>query len=228
MQYTFNLSRTKVLTVLLALSLLLCFVVGVQYGASITTPTPVWTLNAPPASSFDWFIGRYSNGTYFAESGTWQTWSNDASLSTVISYVCTNAVVGSSVTVSAGVLGSKTGYCIIGNATETLTAGKIAYQSSPNYYTTASASASSTVGYGYMWLIVQTATVNNHCLLMDHGIFTLGSYSLSAGLQWVSTTGTVTSTYPTGAGNQIASIGLMVNATTILFNNPNGIYMEHI
>jgi hypothetical protein len=147
---------------------------------------------------------------------------------TIMSSVITSALVGDSVLATKGVFGNQECHLIIGNATESLLAGEVAYQSSEGYFSKASALANSTIGYGFVWLVVQDADANDKVLLMNDGVFTLGTWSLTAGLQWVSTTGTITSTYPASTGNQLVSIGSIINATTILFTNPNGFYMEHI
>jgi hypothetical protein len=77
MQFTVNLSRTKVLSILLALSMLLGSAGWIEYSLATTANSP-WTLNAPPVSSFDVYVGKYANGTAYYETGDWQTWANGA------------------------------------------------------------------------------------------------------------------------------------------------------
>jgi hypothetical protein len=66
----------------------------VQYGLASTTSTPPWTLNAPPTSAYNAYVGQYANGTYFFEKGDWQTWYNSANASQVINFALGNLTSG--------------------------------------------------------------------------------------------------------------------------------------
>jgi len=55
----------------------------VNVFASVTSTTP-WTLNAPPTSTWDYFVSTYSNGTFYVESADWQTWTNYADCTSAI------------------------------------------------------------------------------------------------------------------------------------------------
>ncbi|MFA5365683.1 MAG: hypothetical protein WC325_10935, partial [Candidatus Bathyarchaeia archaeon] len=95
-------------------------------------------------------------------------------------------------------------------------------------YSLTDASANSTIGYGYVYLAVMNAASSSKCLLMNEGVFTLDTWSWSDGLIWVDTSaGALTQTFPSNTGDQLVSVGVMLNATTIQFTNPNGFYMEH-
>lgn len=154
------------------------------------------------------------------------SWTSSNKTSVLVS-VADGASYGNMVFASTGVFGTKACTLYVGNVTATLNSGEVAYQSSENQYAKASASANSTIGYGYVWLTTFDVVAGDSCLFMDSGIYTLGTWSLTSGNTYVSTTGTVTSTYPSATGSQIVSIGTMVNATTIQVQNPNGFYMEH-
>ena len=80
--------RTKRYIVIATIILLTNLVTGLAINAFATVPsTTPWTLNAPPASSFDYHIGQYTNGTYFYESSTWQTWANSDNASYIFNTV---------------------------------------------------------------------------------------------------------------------------------------------
>jgi hypothetical protein len=208
---------------------------GIQ-GSNGTSGLAAWTLpysnitNIPSIGDYSYIISANDPviGNYSARlpNGT-MLWSS-ANQTSVLASVTSGASVGSSIYASAGVFGSKVCHLIVGNGTQSLTAGQVAYQSSQGFYSVASASANSTIGYGYVWLIAINSNANANCLLMNDGVFTLNSWSLTSGLAWVSTTGTVTSTYPSATGNQLVSIGSMLNATTLQVQNPNGNYGEHV
>jgi hypothetical protein len=206
------------------------------YSGSIWQPIVVADPYTSPGYKFDastatasYIITADGLGWYRAIKGSTGevSWSS-TNYTSVLASITNSASVGSTVYVQSGIFGTKEAHLIVGNATEVFTAGKVAYQSSPNFYSVASASANSTIGYGYVWLIAINSNTNANCLLMNDGVFTLGSWSLSAGLAWVSTTGTVTSTYPSATGNQLVSIGSMLNATTLQVSNPHGDYGEHV
>lgn len=164
------------------------------------------------------YNAKHSNGTI--------CWTSTNKTSVLVS-VADAASYGNTVIALTGVFGTKSCTLYVGNVTATLNSGEVAYQSSENQYAKASASANSTIGYGYVWLTTFNVVAGDSCLFMDSGIYTLGTWSLSSGLAWVSTTGTVTSTYPSSTGDQLCSIGSYVNATTINVENPKGYYMQH-
>jgi hypothetical protein len=138
------------------------------------------------------------------------------------------ASVGASVVASQGVYGSRVCKLIVGTASEALTTGQATYQSAIDSYSLADASANSTIGYGFIYLAVMDSAESANCLLMNDGVYTLAAWSWDDGLIWVDTSaGTLTQTYPTTTGDQLVSVGVALNATTVQFDNPNGFYMEH-
>jgi hypothetical protein len=155
---------------------------------------------------------------------SWSSTNRTAAAESLTNY----ASVGASVVASQGVYGSRVCHLIVGNAAESLTAGQTVYQSAIDSYSLTDASANSTIGYGYVYLAVMNAASSAKCLLMNEGVFTLAGWSWSDGLIWVDTSaGALTQTYPTGTGDQLVSVGVMLNASTVQFANPNGFYMEH-
>lgn len=169
-----------------------------------------------------------SNGLYHAKAANGTICFTSTNKTSVLVSVADAASFGDKVVALSGIFGTKDCSLYAGNVTATLNSGEVAYQSSENQYAQASASANNTIGYGFVWLNTFDVVANDNGLFMENGIFTLGTWSLTAGLVWVSTTGTVTSTYPSSTGNQLCSVGRSVNATTIEFTNPHGEYGEHI
>jgi parallel beta-helix repeat protein len=100
MQFTVKLSRTKILSLLLVLSMLAGSVGWYQYAQATTANAP-WTLNGPPTSAYDWTIGKYVNGTYYRESSDWQTWVNSDNATTIINAAI--ATSGVSVLITTGI-----------------------------------------------------------------------------------------------------------------------------
>ncbi|MFA5307459.1 MAG: hypothetical protein WC365_08480 [Candidatus Babeliales bacterium] len=155
---------------------------------------------------------------------SWSSTNRTAAVESLTNY----ASAGASVVASQGVYGSRVCHLIVGTAAESLTAGQTVYQSTIDSYSLTDASANSTIGYGYVYLAVMNAASSAKCLLMNEGVFTLDTWSWSDGLIWVdATAGALTQTYPTGTGDQLVSVGVMLNASTVQFANPNGFYMEH-
>jgi hypothetical protein len=83
LKFTINISRTKTLSILLALSMLLGSVGWIQYGNALTA-SPPWTLNYPLPSTASFVVNQYSNGTYYAVSGDGQTYYYSTNASHVI------------------------------------------------------------------------------------------------------------------------------------------------
>jgi hypothetical protein len=53
-------------------AILVSLIFGIQIGKSVTSQ-PLWTLNGPPIPVADQYVGIFPNGTYYVESGDWQT-----------------------------------------------------------------------------------------------------------------------------------------------------------
>jgi hypothetical protein len=87
--------RTKRYVAVATIWVLSILVTGLIISAFATTPsTTPWMLNAPPTSSASMIVGQYSNGTYFCESGDWQSWNNSASASSIINWALGNLTAG--------------------------------------------------------------------------------------------------------------------------------------
>jgi len=166
------------------------------------------------------------DGQYFAEDRKGTICFTSTNQTSVLANITNSASVGSTVYATSGIFGNQESHLIIGNATESLTTAQVVYQDSPNHFSLASASANSTVGYGYIWLVVQDTSTNEKCLLMSSGIFT-SSWNWAVGPVWVSeTSGSLQQPYPSTSGDQLVSPATAINSTTIIFNNPLGFYME--
>lgn len=233
--FVWSLTKRQVCSLLLIVTLICssCVIAGYSYAASIGAQKyPTSYMEGGPTGDYDYMIYTFQNdtNTYYAAKNSFgdniDAWTS-TNQTAVLAEVANSASVGSVVVAQSGVFGVKACSLIVGNGTEAFTAGNVAYESAINFYSVASASAAGSIGYGYVWLIAINSAANAHCLLMDTGIFTLGTWSLTAGNVWVSTTGTVTSTCPSATGNQMVSMGVMLNATTIRVQNPNGFYQEH-
>jgi hypothetical protein len=149
----------------------------------------------------------------------------------VLANVASNSNPLDIIKINSGIIGSGIAECIIGTANENLASGQLVYYSTAtDKYALASASANSTIGYGNVWLNILTANTDTDILLLQDGCFNLATWSWTAGNTiWASTTnGALTATYPSATGNQLVSVGQARNATEILFEFPNGFYMEHI
>ncbi|MFA5307050.1 MAG: hypothetical protein WC365_06395 [Candidatus Babeliales bacterium] len=168
-----------------------------------------------------YFNVQDSNGRII---NAWSSTNRTAAVESLTNY----ASVGASVVASQGVYGSRVCKLIIGAASEAVATGQATYQSAIDAYSLADASSNATIGYGYIYLAVMDSAESANCLLMNDGVYTLAAWSWSDGLIWVDTAaGTLTQSYPSGTGDQLVSVGVMLNATTIQFTNPNGFYMEH-
>jgi hypothetical protein len=77
--------RYVVIASIWILSLLAMGLTVQSFGSS--TSLPPWTLNAPPTSGYDYYIGTYTNGTYYYETGNWQTWANSDNASYIFNTV---------------------------------------------------------------------------------------------------------------------------------------------
>lgn len=224
--FVWSLTKRQVCSLALIFTLVCscCVIAGYSYAASIGAQKyPTSYMEGGPTGAYDYMIYTFQNdtNTYYAAKNSFgdniDSWTS-TNKTAVLANVTNAASVGSAVYAQNGIFGTKECSLIVGNGTESLTAGKVAYESSINYYSVASASANNTIGYGDFGLIAINSGANTNCLIMVEGVYTLASWSLSVGDAWVSTTGTVTSTYPTGSGEQFASIGTMLNATTVLVN----------
>jgi hypothetical protein len=162
-----------------------------------------------------------------ADDGSILTYGTNATA--VLKSAAGNSSIYDSICIEAGIVGSGVAECIVGNATGAFSVGQVVYPSSSGFYALADASADSTIGYGQVFLNVLNCSANAKCLLMEHGFFTLASWSWSAGLLWVDTdAGDLTQIYPSGSGDQLCVPASYVNATTIKFDNPDGVYGEHV
>lgn len=74
--------RYVTIATIFVLSILALGLVIQSFGS--TTSTPPWYLNAPPASDWDIFISKFSNGTFYYETSDWQTWTNNANAMTIL------------------------------------------------------------------------------------------------------------------------------------------------
>lgn len=195
--------------------------------AAYTTPPSPKLPN--PQEPYDFLIAvNLTNDQYYAQDLNDTIYFTSKCYTDLLYNITASAPIGSSIIVMEGIFGSQVCHLIIGKAAQSLGAGQIVYQSSTNNYALASALSNYTVGYGHLWLVVQSAADNTNCLLMNDGIYTLDHWSWCTGQLWVSETpGIMQQPYPTKTGNQLVSVGVQINATTISFQNPNGFYMEH-
>ena len=174
------------------------------------------------STSATWYLAFKSDNSICYQN------TNKASFLADVTYGCSDK---DDILADLGVLGSGKTVCVVGVANEALSAGEVVYPIfSTGKYALANASTSETIGYGQLYLNCFDVTLDEQCLLVEKGYFTLSTWSWPVDVPlWVGTTpGLLVEDDPEIEDVNTGNIAVTVSSTEIYFASPQNFFLDNV